>query len=277
MLIAFWGPAHGQGGTTSNMAAIAATIALDHHIRILMTHTHLERGALEHVFAQTRPPAQFTRNSGGMDAIERLVQCGMLTPEGIRDHAESILKDRLEILGGATSGEGQTTTLLFPHIFNQYKRFYDLLFVDISSEENLEVVSLVMEQADLIVVNLNQNRVILDSYFSGNSKASIPDHKPVVYCLGSYQRSSRLNKDRIIKQYELKKNEMGYIPHNIRYMDAQNEQHIIQFLLKAREAKSRFLEFSEDEYFTGAVRDMGKLILQTLDLTPVSELDVDDD
>ncbi|MRN53053.1 hypothetical protein [Paenibacillus monticola] len=277
VLVAFWGPAHGQGRTTSNMAAIATTIALDNHIRVLMTHTHLEQGALEYVFAQTRPPAQSTRTSGGMDAIERLVQCGMLTPEGIRDHAESILKDRLEMLGGSTSKEGQATKLLLPHIFKDYRRFYDLMFVDISSEDNLEVISLVMEQADLVVVNLNQNRVNLDSYFSKNNTVPIPAGKPVLYCLGSYESSSRLNKDRIIKQYDLKKKEIGYIPHHIRYMDAQNEQQIVQFMLKAREAKSRFLEFSEDEYFTGAVRHMGQLILQALEISPVSELDDDDD
>lgn len=277
MLVAFWGPAQGQGRTTSNMAAVAATLALDHHIRVLMTHTHLERGVLEHVFSQTRTTLQSARTSGGMDAIERLVQCGMLTPEGIRDHAESILKDRLELLGGSTSAEKHETELLLPHIFKDYRRFYDLLFVDISSEDNPEVVSLVMEQADLIVVNLNQNQVSLNSYFLKNNKAPVPKTKPVLYCLGAYERTSRFNRERIIKQYDLKKKEVGFIPHHIGYMDAQNERRMVQFLLKAREAKSRFLEFSEDGYFTGAVRQMGQLILRTLEISPVSELDVSND
>ena len=277
MLVAFWGPAQGQGRTTSNMAAVAATIALNHHIRVLMTHTHLGQGVLEYVFSQTRALGQPVRTSGGLDAIERLVQCGMLTPEGIRDHAESILKNRLELLSGSTSTEKHETERLLPHIFKDYRRFYELLFVDISSEEDPDVVSLVMEQADLIVVNLNQSQVSLDSYFVENNKAPVPDGKPVLYCLGAYERKSRLNKEKIIKQYGLSKNEVGFIPQHISYMDALNERRIVQFLLKAREAKSRFLEFNEDEYFNGAVRQMGQLILQTLEIFPVTELDAAND
>lgn len=123
VLVAFWGPAQGQGRTTSNMAVVAATIALDHHIRVLMTHTHLKQGVLEYVFSQTRAAAQAAGTSGGMDAIERLVQCGMLTPEGIRDHAESILKDRLELLSGSLNTEKHTAKLLLPHILKIIEDF----------------------------------------------------------------------------------------------------------------------------------------------------------
>lgn len=276
MLIAFWGPARGQGRTTSNMAVVAATIALDHHIRVLMTHTHSEQGVLEHVFSQTRTAAQAAR-TGGMDAIERLVQCGMLTPEGIRDHAESILKDRLELLSGSLNTEKHAVKLLLPHIFKDYRRFYDLLFVDISSEDDPEVVSLVMKQADLIVVNLSQNQVSLNTYFVQNDKAPVPEGKPVLYCLGAYERSSRFNKERMIKQYGMKKSEVGIVPYHTGFMDAQNERRTVPFLLKAREARSRFLEFSEDGYFTAAIRQMGQLILRTLEISPVSELEAADD
>lgn len=277
MLVAFWGPARGQGRTTSNMAVVAATIALDHHIRVLMTHTHLEQGVLEHVFSQTRMAAQAARTSGGMDAIERLVQCGMLTPEGIRDHAESILKDRLELLSGSLNTEKHTAKLLLPHIFKDYRRFYDLLFVDLSAEDDPEVVSLVMEQADLIVVNLSQNQVSLNTYFETSGRSPVPDDKQVLYCLGAYERSSRMNKERISKQYGLKKSAVGIVPYHTGFMDAQNERRTVPFLLKAREVRTRFLEFSEDGNFTAAVRGMGQLILQTLEISVVPELEAAND
>ncbi|AIQ46197.1 hypothetical protein R70723_10095 [Paenibacillus sp. FSL R7-0273] len=258
------------------MAVVAATIALDYHIRVLMTHTHSEQGVLEHVFSQTKAAAQAS-TSGGMDAIERLVQCGLLTPEGIRDHAESILKDRLELLSGSLHSEKHAARLLLPHIFRDYRRFYDLLFVDISSEDDPEVAALVMEQADLIVVNLSQNQVSLNNYFVANGKAPVPEHKNVLYCLGAYERSSRMNKERMIKQYGVKKSAVGFVPHHIGFMDAQNERRTVQFLLKAREARARFLEFSEEAYFTAAVRRLGQLILKTLEISPVPELEAAND
>lgn len=258
------------------MAVVAATIALDHHIRVLMTHTHTEQGLLEHVFSQTKAAAQ-ARASGGMDAIERLVQCGLLTPEGIRDHAESILKDRLELLSGSMHSEKHTARLLLPHIFRDYRRFYDLLFVDVSSEDDPEVAALVMKQADLIVVNLSQNQVSLNNYFVANGQVIVPEHKHVLYCLGAYERSSRMNKERIIKQFGVKKSAVGFVPHHTGFMDAQNERRTVQFLLKAREARARFLEFSEEVYFTAAVRRLGRLILQTLEISPVPELEAAND
>lgn len=258
------------------MAVVAATIALDHHIRVLMTHTHSEQGLLEHVFSQTKAAEQ-ARASGGMDAIVRLVQCGLLTPEGIRDHAESILKDRLELLSGSMHSEKHMARLLLPHIFRDYRRFYDLLFVDISSEDDPEVAALVMKQADLIVVNLSQNQVSLNNYFVANGQVIVPEHKHVLYCLGAYERSSRMNKERIIKQFGVKKSAVGFVPHHTGFMDAQNERRTVQFLLKAREARARFLEFSEEVYFTAAVRRLGRLILQTLEISPVPELEAAND
>ncbi|MBP2112126.1 hypothetical protein [Paenibacillus silagei] len=277
MLVAFWGPAQGQGRTTSNMAAVAATIALDHHIRVLMTHTDSGQGMLEYIFSQTRSLGQSVSSSGGLDAIQRLVQCGMLTPEGIRDHAESILKNRLELLRGSVSTEKHEPELLLPHIFKDYRRFYDLLFVEIATGEDPEVAQMVMKQADLIVVNLNQSQSSLNAYFTQKGRAPVPDNKPVLYCLGSYERKARFNKEKIMKLYGLHKNEVGFIPHHINYMDALNEQRIIPFLLKTREARKRLLDFNEDVYFNDAARQMGKLILQTLEIFPVVELDAAND
>lgn len=277
MLVAFWSPMPGQGRTTSNLAAVAATIALDHHIRILVAHTHTGHGGLEHIFAPERPSASSLHNHGGMDSIERLVICGMLTPEGIRDQAESILKDRLDLLRGLSEAGEKTQKQIFPHIFREYRRFYDLLFLDLSAETNQEVIDMVIKQADLIVVNLGQSKRELESYLSGNGVPASLGHTQKLYCLGAYDRNSRLNKDRIMNMLGLNKKELALIPYDTRFLDAQNDQRTLQFLLKAREAKARFLEFSEERYFTESVRSMAKLILQRLELSPIPEMDDEDD
>ena len=266
MLIAFWGPVDGQVHTTSNMVAIATTIALDHHTRILMTHTHVERSNLEQAFTRLRQSSRGTTAAIGMDAIERLVQCGKLTPEGVRDNAESILKDRLDLISGSTNEDTHLFRQVLPHIFEAYKRFYELLFIDVSSGTRNELSSLVMEHADLIVVNLNQNKFVLDALFAKEEWPSLLNDKRVVFCLGAYERHSKMTVDRIAKQYGIPKNRIGFVPYNVRYMDAHNDQDVIDYLIKARSAKKRFLEFNEDVYFTQSVRSMGNNILDALDL-----------
>ncbi|MNI79319.1 hypothetical protein D3C73_1357690 [compost metagenome] len=86
-----------------------------------------------------------------------------------------------------------------------------------------------------------------------------------------------MNKERMIKQYGVKKSAVGVVPYHTGFMDAQNERRTVQFLLKAREARSRFLEFSEDGYFTGAVRQLGRSILRALEISPVPELEAAND
>lgn len=275
MLVAFWGPVHGQVRTTSNMVAIATTIALDHHVRTLMTHTHFERSTMEKAYTKLRQINSPTLGAGamGMDAIERLVQCGMLTPEGIRDNAESIIKDRLDIISGPTKQDSDEFRVILPHIFDSYKRFYELLFIDVSSGTRNEISSLVMKHADLIVVNLSQNRTLLDPFFAKEDWLSVLDEKRVVYCIGSYERSSKMTRSRIAKLYGISKKKIGYVPHNVRYMDAQNDQHIIDYLLRARIVKKKFLEFNEEVFFTQSVRNMGDCILDALDMHIMSEED----
>ncbi|MBW7475209.1 hypothetical protein K0T92_10660 [Paenibacillus oenotherae] len=276
MLVAFWGPVHGQVRTTSNMVAIATTIALDHHVRILMTHTHFERSTLEKAYTKLRHVNSPTLGAIGMDAIERLVQCGMLTPEGIRDNAESIIKDRLDIISGPMNQEIAGFRKVLPHIFDSYKRFYELLFIDVSSGTRNELSSLVMKHADLIVVNVNQNKSVLDPFFAKEEWLSVLDEKPIVYCIGSYERNSKLTRSRMAKLYGIPKKRIGYVPHNVRYMDAQNDQHIIDYLLRARMVEKKFLEFNDEVYFTQSVRNMGDCILDALDMYFVAEDDVRD-
>ncbi|WP_341281070.1 hypothetical protein [Paenibacillus sp. FSL H8-0537] len=276
MLVAFWGPVHGQVRTTSNMIAAATTIALDHHLRILMTHTHFERSTLEKAYSNLRQTSTSSISAVGMGAIERLVQCGMLTAEGVRDNSESILKDRLDLIAGPSNRDEDSLRQVLPHIFETYKQFYELLFMDVSSGTRNEMSTLVMQHADLIVINLSQNRSVLDSFFGKEDWPSVLNEKPVVYCIGSYERNSKMTIERIAREYGINKKQIGYVPHNVRYMDAQNDQNIINYLLKARIAKKRFLEFNEDAYFTSSIRHVGTQILGALNMYTTVEDDGND-
>jgi hypothetical protein len=266
MLVAFWGPVHGQVNTTSNMIAIATMLALDHHIRILMTHTHFERSTLEKAYSKFRQADVYRESAGGMDGIQRLVECGMLTKEGVRDNAESLIKDRLDMIAGTSTQNDKIFRKVLPHILEAGQQFYDLIFVDVSSGIRNEISNLVMQYADLIVVNINQNKSVLDTFFSRSEWLPVLDDKKLLYCIGSYQRGSKMSRDRIVKDRKIPKNKVGFIPYNIRYMDSQNEQHVIEYLIRSRSVKKKFLDFNEEFYFAESVRNMGKRILESLEM-----------
>jgi len=253
------------------MVATATSIALDYPLRVLMTHTQYERSTLESAYALVKENNIASPFIVGMDGINRLVQCGMLTAEGIRDHAESILKDRLDLISGPKNKDDTTFKQALHQLFENYRRFYDLVFIDISSETSHEISQLVMKHADLIVVNLNQNKVILDKFFSMTEWFTISDPKKLLYCIGSYHQTSRMSLDRMARTFPISKKKCGYVPHNLSFMDAQNEQQVVQFMLKARAVKKRFLEYSDEVYFTESVRMLASKIIDSLDLYVVAE------
>ncbi|WP_152392579.1 hypothetical protein [Paenibacillus guangzhouensis] len=275
MLVAFWGPVHGQVRTTSNMIAISTMLALDYQMRILITHTHAERSTLEMAYSKLRQVDIYREVAAGMDGIEHLAQCGMLTPESIKDNAESIVHDRLDLIPGLTNLDVKSFKRTLPFIIESARRFYNLTFIDVSSGTKNEISQYVMEQADLVVVNLNQNSSVLDTFFSRQDWPSILDQKPVIYCLGSYERNSKMTTQRIASRYSVSRKKIGAIPHNYRYMDAHNEQHIIDFLLRARSREKKFLQHDEEVYFTESVRNVGKQILHGLGLVPLQGDDDD--
>lgn len=271
MIVGFTAPVHGQPGTTSNMIATGTMLALDRSVKILMAHTHTEMSTLERAYAKLLDSILTNEINGGMDEIQRLVECSMLTPETLRDNALSIIKDRLDIINGAAEPNVQTLKKTLGYVLDMYRRSYDLLFVDISSGTKNELSKLIMERADLIVVNLNQNTMVLDSYFNNEDWKQLVDKKNVVYCLGSYDRTSKYTIERISRNYKLPAKKIGAIPYNVRFRDASNEQNVIDYLLRARTVEKKWLEFDEEYYFTECTRNMGNIILNSLDLVPLLE------
>jgi hypothetical protein len=277
MIVAFWGPVHGQVRTTSNMIAIATMIALNYQKKVLVTHTHFHRSTLENAYSKLRYKGSVLDIGRGVNAIGRLIQAGIYDPENIRDNAESIIKDRLDMLEGPIDGDEKLLLEILPYIFESSKRYYDLTFIDVSSGIQNRVSRYVINHADLVVVNLNQNKAVLDSFFNKFDWTPELDDKPILYCFGAFERASKYSLKRIARTYRTQMDQLIIVPRNTRYMDAINDQHIIDFLIRIRFLKQKFLEFDEDTFFAESLRGAGKKILRKLGIfAPEEEDDVDD-
>ena len=102
MQISFWSNMHGQGATSATTAAFASLISQKTSYKVLVSHNHIERSALESYFFKM-PEADAFNFSGlsnqGIDALIRLIQNGRLSPEMIADYTYSLLRNNwLDIL-----------------------------------------------------------------------------------------------------------------------------------------------------------------------------------
>lgn len=273
MIVSFWAREHGQPRTTSNMQAVATMLACDLQIRTLVAHTHLERSTLEKAYSSLRTMEGLDKSTGGMDAIIRLVKSQNLTSMSVKEKSLPIIENRLDLLEGPSIEHQSYFLEALPYILDAAKTYYDISFFDVSSGMSNPITNLVLQHSDLIVVNLNQNRNILDTFFKREDPFDIFEGKPILYCIGAYDRKAGLSVDRMVKEYQLLKKSVGYVPLNTSYLDAQNERNIIDFLLRATTKKKSWLNFDEDAYFIDEVRNMGNKIVQQLGLVLQKELE----
>jgi len=237
MQIAFWSPNHGQTGTTSAAVAMACMAALLYNFKILLAHSHFERSTLESCFMKEKVHdhedfLDFSDN--GLDALKRLAKNGRLTSGMICNYTISLLANRrLDLLQGTKTSkpiDAQETLALLSQIFTIANRDYDLTMIDVPSGTHHKLTRTIIQQSDLVVVCLNQNKAILDAYFSSKSYASMLGEKTILYNIGMYNKNSRYTLKNLAKTYGM--DHVMCIPYDVGFMDACNNSRILDFIMR---------------------------------------------
>lgn len=277
MLVAFWGPTAGQTCTTSSMLAVSAMLVLDYSLKIAVTSISPGDMLLNRALSQLilRPGRRTKNDSGGMDGILRLAECELLTPSSLRDYTESVLKDRLDLLSVPSTGTEERLHHALPLIVHTASRYYDLFFVNATAGVSDPATALLLEKADLIVVTLNQNAALLDSYFASVENRFFSKDKKHIYCIGSYDGTSKYSLERLKRTYKLPASKTGAVPRNTRFMDAVCDGNLLDYLLRSMAVKKQAFVYDENVAFISSIRDAGKHVLRQLDLAPLQEVLMD--
>lgn len=237
MEVAFWSPYHGQTGTTTTALAIASMVAITNNYKVLLGHSHFERSTLERCLIHHRQGSDedpLTFNDHGMDALRRLAKNGRLMPEMVSDYTTPLLAgNRLDLLQGIAGyykqGELDEVNLL-RKIFTSAKSAYDLLLIDVHSGKNQSLSKKLLEDADLVVVCLNQNQWLLEDFFHDKGSQEMLEGKKIVYHLSSYDSKSRYTAKNIRKLYQLET--LMVTPYSVELMDACNTGRALDFFMR---------------------------------------------
>ncbi|OPA74654.1 hypothetical protein BVG16_23130 [Paenibacillus selenitireducens] len=238
--VVFWGPVHGQTGTTSNLMATACMIGLESTIRSLIGHTHGSYSILEPALLKdTLESLGTTFQISGLDALERLARNQRLTSLNVSDYTVPLLYQRLDLLTGsnhpADSIDHQGEWI---DIFDQAKRGYDLVMIDVNSGLGQLNTVHMLQQSDMVVINLNQNAVLLDRLQEYQELTDLLKEKNCVFVLGQYNAHSKYTARNIARRYKFVQ-ELYTIPHCVDFMDACNDHSVMEFLLRHRNVSSR--------------------------------------
>jgi len=267
-LISFWGLQKGQTGNTSSFIGSAAMMGLDYETHILAAQSDTSSAVLENVFRKTGIKNEESNfNSIGYDALENLVRSGQLSPSNFKDYATPVLGNHLDILSSSAKQQSHSDLArvrdVIEKICSNALPAYDLTLFDVTSgskdfSEN-EMDNQVLNLSDLIVVSLNQNKSVLENFFE-NTVNELQD-KNYIILLGQYDQFSRWNEKNISRLFKVKK-PIFVVPHNASYMDALNENKIIEFFLKRKNINKDDTDFG----FINAIRNVNKGILRSIEI-----------
>ncbi|MGE7843535.1 hypothetical protein ACQKNX_22500 [Lysinibacillus sp. NPDC093712] len=220
--IVTWSPVQGQG-CTSNTAALAAVFALNYQVQTLITHTQFSESILEEIFNKAHKMVGF---DSGLKALERLAKSNLIKPDAVIDYTETIYNNRLDILGGSQTYQGDTAIL--QSLLHVTRDAYDLVWIDTATGTPDELTESVLKAADVVLVTLPQNKFILDRFFI--QKKDYPtflDGKNVVYLIGTYDSEAALNVRKIKGTYNLKK--IMSVPYSHLFKNAYNTNSVTEF------------------------------------------------
>jgi hypothetical protein len=142
-------------------------------------------------------------------------------------------------------------------LFSHLEAFSDLVYIDTASSE-YSSSKVILEEADMVVVSLSQNSLILSNFFENYS--FIKDK--AVYLIGNYNQYSRFNLNAIINKYQIEKEKISVIPYNVEFADASAEGKMISFLSNNISCKKG----DENFFFMEEVKKSRSMLNKNIDI-----------
>lgn len=243
MVIAFWSPVSGKAGTTNNLFATSARMALKEKQKVLMINGQFEKRDLESAILPITEEMDLL-NSIGIDCLIRNCKMRKVTNSTIRTAALAYYNEYLHVITGTTKENRELyedeMLELFPLIIRDANPLYDFITIDVPSGVN-KISKMMLDLAELVVINLPQNKNIIEEYFRDHKQLD----KKTIYIIGNYSNKSKYNRKNLERIFKQLKDRTAVVTHNVDLMDAFSENSVIKYLQKDAENKKAF--FNEIE------------------------------
>lgn len=235
MKIVFWSNVRGRCGTTLHTTCMAAIHAMFSKRRVIMMENHDHLVNIESCIAN-EDKRYVVREKGIYNAIglEKLME---LFETAIPGTEESIIKkcalsygnNRLFYLPHNCINNSDVLNYRFSKNIDRFlqclEKYYGSVYVDAFSNDIFSAHN-ILESADLIVVNLNQNSSVLRHYFRNFSAYK----NKSIYLLGNYYQSDGNSITEIRRRYQIPVNKIFAIPYCREVAEAESQGNIVNFI-----------------------------------------------
>lgn len=236
MKIIFWSNVRGQCGTTLHTACMAVIQSTFSKQKVVMMENHDHLINIETCFSgdssnMLREKGDYNR-IGLENLMEQFENAIPGTEEKlIKRCAVNYAHDRLFYLPHSYVSNMDILDYRLSknmnRLFDSLEKHFDTVYVDAFSTESMGVQSM-LESADIIVVNLNQNSNVLRHFFRNFSAFK----EKAVYFLGNYYHASQNSLAEIRRKYKIPKEKIYAIPYCKEAAEAESQGNIADFIAK---------------------------------------------
>lgn len=241
-IISFWSNGTGETAKSASIAAITTYLSINHNYKILILDTKFNDFYYKDCFWKEDKVVRLihsqmakTNIASGLGGLSKAVLSNKTSPEIITNYTRIVFKDRLEVLmdEDLDIAEYNIHKTVFRDIAKIASRYYDLVFVDIDSHLEKNIVDQLLESSDIIVANLSQKMRNINDFMNLKQENIIFKEKPIVPLIGRYDKNSKYSAKNI-SRYLKEKQRVCVIPYNTLYFEACNEGEVADFFIKFR-------------------------------------------
>ncbi|MDT8718227.1 hypothetical protein IAI10_16290 [Clostridium sp. 19966] len=248
MKIALWSPLHGRGNTTNGLA-ITLAYSLNYEGENVLINTQYTKSIMEGAFFSGRKLAELRSYDYGIDFLDRLaVGNANIQKEDFYNCSANIIDKRLSIIFGTDKiSSGMYSASInntIKNIVNTADEHYNLEFIDVNSGLKDGITEKVLDNADLVIVTLEQNEQMISEFFTEDHEKLKDKNKKIIIVIGRYDCESKCSQKYIQKNYRYQ-DEIFSVPYNIDLLDSINNHRILDYFY----VNNKFVMKEDNNFF----------------------------
>jgi hypothetical protein len=235
--IAFWSNAGEKCSVSANLAAISVASVIRYPYSVLILENHLRSNNLGKAFGGYEPENLFREvgtnyyDGGGIEGLLRKIYRGNYSPDILNSYLKEIINNYLFYIPQSKIIHKELFDYEFDHCFRQLCKLVeeaaDISMIDTESQSNLSTKT-ILEEADLIVVNLCQNQMVLDHFFTYYSSLI----SKAVFLISNFDHHCALTGRKISDLYQIPLESIILLPNNDFYQNAYSNGAVVEFIYR---------------------------------------------
>lgn len=234
-----------ETGQTLSLVATATQMAIEHAHKILIVSTNFRDVTLENCFWELdrlNKPISTGKEyaavgvDSGVEGLVKVLLTNKTSTDIVKNYSKTLLRDRLDVLTSPKTENYQEYIQIagnYPELLRAADRYYDLVFVDLTTRMEERVAQTILDVSDIVILNITQRLKNINDFIELKQTDEFYKRRNIMLLLGRYDGHSKYNIKNVTRYMREKKSILA-VPYNTLFFEACSEGKVIDFFLKLK-------------------------------------------